>query len=379
MSIPACIEKISEVVWELPTRYKAGMQAPARLFATRRLLEEMDDGVFDQISNVACLPGIEGYVCSMPDSHWGYGFPIGGVAAMRLEDGVVSPGGIGFDINCGMRLLRTDLTAEDIQRHVHPLVEALFQRVPAGVGCKGFLRIDREAFREILSRGARWCVEHGYGWPEDLERTEDGGCAAEADPDAVSRRAVERGIDQLGTLGSGNHFLEIQTLRKEDIFDETAAKAFGLFPNQVVIMFHCGSRGFGHQVASDHLERFLAVMGPQYHLKTPDRELACAPISSPEARSYLTAMQLRDQHVLRQPADDPAPHPRGLHEVLGKTPRRTGNAPGLRCGAQHRQVRGDGGQRGAQTAAGAPQRRDALLRARFSRAACGLSAPSANR
>jgi tRNA-splicing ligase RtcB len=285
------LAKISDTVWELPTSYKAGMLVPARLFGTRALIEQMDQGVFEQISNVACLPGIEGYACCMPDGHWGYGFPIGGVAAMRAEDGVISPGGIGFDINCGMRLIATSLTHSDIKKYLPALVDRLFQRVPAGVGVAGFLDISKSDFREILTDGAKWCVERGYGWPEDLEKTEENGCIAEANPDVISNRAIERGMDQVGTLGSGNHYLEIQVVKKENIFDEALAKTFGLFPEQVVIMFHCGSRGFGHQVASDYLESFLDVMGPKYGLKVPDRELACAPIFSPEGQNYLKAMR----------------------------------------------------------------------------------------
>ena len=291
MATLTSIERISDTVWEIPASYKEGMRVPARLFGTRSLIEAMDAGVTEQITNVACLPGIEGYVCCMPDGHWGYGFPIGGVAAMRMEDGVISPGGIGFDINCGMRLVLTGLTYAEVKPHLHALVDRLFHRVPAGVGTRGFVRISKAEFLEMLTQGSHWCVAKGYGWPEDLERTEETGRIADADPDAVSNRAVERGLDQIGTLGSGNHYLEIQVVKKENIFDPTLAEKWGLFPEQVVIMFHCGSRGFGHQVASDYLERFLEVMGPKYGLKVPDRELACAPISSPEGQAYLKAMR----------------------------------------------------------------------------------------
>jgi len=284
------LQKISDTVWEVPTSYKQGMRVPARIFGTRSLIEGMDAGVFEQISNVACLPGIEGYACCMPDGHRGYGFPIGGVAAMRVEDGVISPGGIGFDINCGMRLVTTSLTHADIKRHMSVLVDRLFARVPAGVGVSGFLRMDKRQFREIMTDGAHWCVENGYGWPEDLERTEENGRIAEADPDMISNKAIERGLDQIGTLGSGNHYLEIQVVKESNIFDKAMAERFGLFPEQVVVMFHCGSRGFGHQVASDYLVTFLDAM-PKNQLKVPDRELACAPISSPEGQSYLKAMR----------------------------------------------------------------------------------------
>ncbi len=289
--VPATIERLTDTLWELPATYKEGMRVPARIFASRRLLDEMDRGVFEQIANVACLPGVEGYVCCMPDAHWGYGFPIGGVAAMRVEDGVISPGGIGFDINCGMRLVLTRLTYAEVKPHLELLVNALFKRIPTGVGARGFLRLDEAEFRQILTQGAAWCVDHGYGWPEDLERTEERGCADGAGPEAVSRKAIERGIQQVGTLGSGNHYLEIQVVREKNILDKGLADSFGLFPDQVVIMFHCGSRGFGHQVASDYLEQFLKVMGSRYQIAVPDRELACAPITSAEGKAYYAAMR----------------------------------------------------------------------------------------
>lgn len=291
MSTLTSIVAASEGVWEIPLTYKAGMRVPARIFASRALLEKMDQGVFEQITNVACLPGIEGYACCMPDGHWGYGFPIGGVAAMRVEDGVISPGGIGFDINCGMRLVTTQLTQSQVEPRLQVLVNALFRRVPTGVGARGFLRLSQTEFREILQEGAKWCIKKGYGGEQDLARTEEGGCATDANPEAVSPRAIERGLHQVGTLGSGNHYLEIQVVRGQHIYDQALAEAFGLFPGQVVIMFHCGSRGFGHQVASDYLDQFLKVMGPRYGLVVPDRELACAPIASPEGRAYYAAMR----------------------------------------------------------------------------------------
>jgi tRNA-splicing ligase RtcB len=284
------LKKISDSVWELPVAYKQGMRVPARIYGTHKIIEALDQGVYDQLSNVACLPGVEKHVCCMPDAHWGYGFPIGGVAAMRLDDGVISPGGIGFDINCGMRLVRTDLTESEIKSHIPALVDRLFRQVPVGVGTKGFLKLDRPTFKELLREGAGWCVENGYGTEDDLFRTEAHGCIPEADPDCVSDRAIERGLNQIGTLGSGNHYLEIQVVKEHNIFDEELAKRLGIFPNQIVIMFHCGSRGFGHQVASDYLERFVRVMGPKFHLKTPDRELACAPFKSNEGQEYLKAM-----------------------------------------------------------------------------------------
>lgn len=285
------LRPINDHVWELPETYKPGMRVPARVFGSRKLIEAMDNGVLDQISNVACLPGIEGYACCMPDGHRGYGFPIGGVAAMRVEDGVVSPGGIGFDINCGMRLVATNLTLDEIKPRLHALVDRLFQRVPTGPGASGFLNLNRQEFKDVLRDGAKWCLSRGYAWPDDLSHTEDGGCTPGANPDIISARAIDRGIDQLGTLGAGNHYLEIQVVGQGCIFDEKRAQAFGLFPGQVVLMFHCGSRGFGHQVASDFLEQFLEIMGPKFQIKVPDRQLACAPIQSLEGKSYLTAMR----------------------------------------------------------------------------------------
>jgi tRNA-splicing ligase RtcB len=229
----------------------------------------------------------------MPDGHSGYGFPIGGVAAMDVhQGGVISPGGIGFDINCGMRLVVTNLTYEDVRPHIQTLVDRLFERVPAGVGSTGFVKLSRQEFRRVIEEGARWCVRQGYGWEEDLELTEEGGCIAGADASKISDKAVDRGYNQIGTLGSGNHYLEVQVVRPEHVMDTALARHFGLtIPNQVVVMFHCGSRGFGHQVATDYLQIFLKVMQSKYHIKVLDRELACAPFDSPEGRDYFAAMQ----------------------------------------------------------------------------------------
>ncbi len=267
------------------------MRVPVRIFASEKLLAAMDEKVFEQAANVATLPGIVGASLCMPDAHWGYGFPIGGVAAMDPRSGVISPGGIGFDINCGMRLVRTDLTWTEVQPRLQQLVDALAMRVPAGVGRHGFVRIDRDEFREVLSDGARWAARRGYACPDDLARTEAGGCFAAADPECVSERAIERGYRQIGTLGSGNHYLEIQVLHREGVFDEKLARAFGLdLPDQVVVMFHCGSRGFGHQVATDYLHEFLRAMPTKFHLPVIDRELACAPFESREGQDYYAAM-----------------------------------------------------------------------------------------
>ncbi len=278
------------MIWELPVSYKPDMHVPARLYASEKLLDQMDDGVFDQITNVATLPGLAGYVCCMPDGHWGYGFPIGGVAAMDLDEGVISPGGIGFDINCGMRLINTNLTAEEIKPYIHKLTDRLFERIPAGVGTKGFVRISPTEFRRAIAIGAQWCIEKGFGWPEDIDRTEEWG-GIEADASKVSEKAVERGLHQIGTLGSGNHYLEIQVAKPDHIHDKDIAKNFGIIrPDQIVIMFHCGSRGFGHQVATDYLQTFLKVMTGKYGLKVIDRELASAPFRSKEGQDYFEAM-----------------------------------------------------------------------------------------
>lgn len=291
MTPPPAIRQLGDAAWEVPASWRPGMRVPIRIFASRALLEAMDDAVFTQAANVAGLPGIVGASYVMPDAHWGYGFPIGGVAAMDAEQGVISPGGIGFDINCGMRLALTDLTLDEVEPRLHELVDALAERVPAGVGCQGFVDLGPEAFAEVLREGARWAVRNGYGTADDLARTEEGGCFAGADPRAVSHKAVTRGQHQIGTLGSGNHYLEIQVARPEHVVDAALAARLGITrPNQVAVMFHCGSRGFGHQVATDYLQTFLEVMTPKYGLAVPDRELACAPFRSPEGQRYFAAM-----------------------------------------------------------------------------------------
>jgi tRNA-splicing ligase RtcB len=287
------LQRLSDTVWELPVTFKEDMRVPARLYATEPLIRSMDDAVYDQISNVATLPGITRYALCMPDGHFGYGFPIGGVAAMDVSDeGVISPGGIGFDINCGMRLVKTHLSFKEVQPHLKTLVDRLFARVPAGVGSHGLLKVSRAEFREVCAEGARWCVRQGLGWEEDLALTEEIGCIVGADPAKISERAIDRGLAQLGTLGSGNHYLEVQVIRPENVYDQEHLRFFGLDrPEQVVVMFHCGSRGFGHQVATDYLQLFLKVMTSRYGLKIRDRELACAPFHSPEGQDYFAAMK----------------------------------------------------------------------------------------
>jgi len=283
-------KKIAEGIWEIPRTAKEGMLVPARIYATDELFKEMDQGVFEQVTNVACLPGVQKYVLCMPDGHWGYGFPIGGVAAMDTKTGVISPGGIGFDINCGMRMLRTTLTEPEVKPRLRELVDRLFQTVPSGVGTKGFLRLNEAEFREVMVQGAQEMIRRGYGWPEDAERIENLGRIPGADPAKVSAKATSRGIHQLGTLGSGNHYLEIQVVYPGSIYDPDVARALGIDRElQVVVMFHCGSRGFGHQVATDYLETFGPAM-KRYGMSVRDRELACAPFASPEGQDYFKAM-----------------------------------------------------------------------------------------
>ncbi len=284
------VNRITDEVWEIPVSAKPGMLVPARIYATELILTAMDSGVFEQVTNVACLPGIRRYALCMPDGHWGYGFPIGGVAAFDPQEGVISPGGVGYDINCGMRLIRTDLTLADVKPRLDELMTELFRKVPAGVGSKGFVRMNRQEFDDMLRKGARWCIERGYGWRQDLERIEERGCIPGSDPSKISNQAVQRGINQLGTLGSGNHYLEVQVASNDRIFDPAIAAKLGITGrDQIVVMVHCGSRGFGHQVASDYLKVFEKAM-KRYGIAVKDQQLACAPFRSPEGQDYFAAM-----------------------------------------------------------------------------------------
>jgi len=286
----ADFKQVSDVVWEIPTSYKSGMLVPARIYATKKLLEGMDAGVFEQVTNLACLPGIVRSAYAMADAHWGYGFPIGGVAAFDTETGVISPGGVGFDINCGMRLIRTNLHYSEVKSRVKELVDLMFRLVPAGVGVKGTLRISEAQFEDVMRYGVKWCAENGLAWEDDPSHVEEGGFIKGADPSKVSRQARNRGIEQLGTLGSGNHYLEIQVVDPSRFFDPDLAKHFGIVEeDQVVVMVHCGSRGFGHQVGSDYLRVFDGAM-KRYGISVRDRELACAPFSSKEGKDYYGAM-----------------------------------------------------------------------------------------
>jgi tRNA-splicing ligase RtcB len=284
------LEKIDEYRWRIPQNYKKGMRVPGIIYSDEAMLKQIrEEQALEQVVNVAFLPGIVNYSLAMPDIHWGYGFPIGGVAAMRMNDGVVSPGGVGFDINCGVRLLRTNLTQKEVSPKINELMDALYEAIPSGVGSKGKIRLKGKELDEVLVKGSRWAVEKGYGRPEDLETTEENGEIAGADPDKVSGRAKERGTPQLGTLGSGNHFLEVALVDK--IFEPAIAKSMGIDGvGQVVLYIHCGSRGLGHQVADDYVKEMVRAM-TKYGLELPDRQLACSPVKSPEGQAYLAAMR----------------------------------------------------------------------------------------
>ncbi|MFA5416415.1 MAG: RtcB family protein [Methanoregula sp.] len=272
--------------WEVPVGFIPGMRVPGKIFLSESLGVTLEPGAVQQLANVATMPGIVNYALAMPDIHWGYGFPIGGVAAFSLDEGVISPGGVGFDINCGVRLFTTPLAAQDIKRPKE-LIEQLFHAVPTGVGAKSSRKISPGAVDVMMTKGARWAVAEGFGVERDLVRCEEGGAMKQADTRAVSQKAHQRGIPQGGTLGSGNHFLEIQVV--SEIFDDRAAKAFGISREQICCMIHCGSRGLGHQVCTDHLKT-LESATKRYHIELPDRQLACAPVTSPEGIAYYGAM-----------------------------------------------------------------------------------------
>ncbi|PKK82204.1 MAG: RNA-splicing ligase RtcB [candidate division Zixibacteria bacterium HGW-Zixibacteria-1] len=282
--------RIGDNIWEIPVDYKAGMRVPARILSSSQLIDGIDEKVIDQITNVACLPGIKRYALCMPDGHMGYGFPIGGVAAFSLSDGVISPGGIGFDINCGMRMLRTNLTLDELRPKMEELLNGLFRTIPSGVGSKGFLNLDRRNFNAVMEQGLDWCLENEYATETDIERIEDRGHLRGGDHGKVSEKAVSRGINQMGTLGSGNHYLEVEIARPENIYNRDIAGQFGIDrDNQVLVAIHCGSRGFGHQIATDYLQVFAGSVR-KYGLEVRDRELMSAPIDSDEGRNYASAM-----------------------------------------------------------------------------------------
>jgi len=281
------LEKIEEFLWEIPATGR--MRVPGRIYGDERLIRAgRQDRSITQVANVAELPGIVGYSLAMPDIHWGYGFPIGGVAATRREGGVISPGGVGYDINCGVRLVATALDEKEVRKRIRSIVQNLYRYVPCGVGSSGGIeKLSDKALREVLRRGSRWAVDRGYGGEGDLDRTEDRGCMEGADPGKVSQRAIKRGVGQLGTLGSGNHFVEVGVV--DTVYDPHLAGVLGLEHGQVTLLIHTGSRGFGYQVCDDSLKVMLQAVR-KYGIEIPDRQLACAPFESKEGQDYLAAM-----------------------------------------------------------------------------------------
>uniref|UniRef100_UPI0026ED38B8 RtcB family protein n=1 Tax=Thiohalomonas denitrificans TaxID=415747 RepID=UPI0026ED38B8 len=300
------LERRSEYEWVIP---KTGpMRVPGVIYASESLVDVMDAKVFEQVRNVASLPGIVGASYAMPDAHWGYGFPIGGVAAFDpTAGGVISAGGVGFDISCGVRTLRTGMTRAQLEAGKERLANELFRAIPAGVGSTSSIRLTGREMDDMLAGGARWAVENGFGWPEDLVRIEEHGCMAGAEPSAVSQRAKQRQRDEMGTLGSGNHYLEVQ--RVVERYDPEVAAAFGLVEDEIVVSIHCGSRGLGHQIGTEFL-REMAVAAPALGIELPDRELACAPIESSLGQKYLGAMRagincaLANRQILTQMTRD---------------------------------------------------------------------------
>jgi tRNA-splicing ligase RtcB len=283
------LDKISNYIWEVPIAFSKYMRLPARIYADQKLLESMKrDETLTQAVNISQLPGLLKYSITLPDGHQGYGFPIGGVGAFDAENGIISPGGVGYDINCGVRLMRTDLTYQEVDPKKQDLINEIFRLVPCGVGVGSKLRLSTNELARAVTDGIQWAVDRGYGWDRDASHSEEGGCMKEANPDKVSPRALKRGSSQLGTLGAGNHFLEIA--RVSEIFNEQAAKTYGITnPDQVIIWVHTGSRGFGHQVATDYI-RVMEEATRKYKIRVPARELACAPLKSREAQDYYEAM-----------------------------------------------------------------------------------------
>ncbi|MHB8585452.1 MAG: RtcB family protein [Thermoplasmatota archaeon] len=280
--------RVDEWRVEIPIGAREGMRVPGMVFANAALMAELgQDPALEQVANVATLPGIVGRSFAMPDIHWGYGFPIGGVAAFDAKEGVISPGGVGFDINCGVRLLRTDLREADVRPKLRALVDGLFAAVPSGVGSKARVKLSRTEIDEVFRRGVAWAIDQGYGFKDDVEYIEHNGTMPGADPSKVSEKAITRGMPQAGSLGGGNHFLEIQVV--DEIFDPVAAEAFELFPGQVCVMVHCGSRGAGHQICTDYVEKMDSAAA-RHKIELVDRQLAAAPFQSAEGQDYYHAM-----------------------------------------------------------------------------------------
>lgn len=282
------IRRIDKYRIEVPIGYVEGMRVPGIIYIDEVLEKYLEEDAIRQVANVATLPGIVKASYAMPDIHTGYGFAIGGVAAFTLDEGIISPGGVGYDINCGVRLVRSNLVKDEVIPKIKTLVEVLSYEIPSGVGSKGKLKLSQSEEKQLMLKGAKWAVENGFGEKDDLLHTESGGCLEGADPSLISEKAYERGRAQQGTLGSGNHFLEVQYV--EEVYDRKAADALGLFPDQITVMIHTGSRGFGHQICTDFIE-IMAKAAKKYDIYLPDRELVCAPINSEEARQYISAMK----------------------------------------------------------------------------------------
>ena len=281
------VRKVKENIFEIPTDFQEGMRVPGRIFVSDKLMNDLEVNTLRQTANVAMLPGIQKYSMAMPDAHFGYGFPIGGVAAFDAHEGIISPGGVGFDINCGVRIIRTDMEASEVRPRISELMDELFKAVPSGVGSKSRLRVSGSELDDAFNYGARWAVESGYGVEADIEHCEDGGFMDAADPMKVGEKARKRGKPQFGTLGSGNHFLEVQEVDK--IYDPEIAKAYGIREGTITIMIHCGSRGAGHQICTDYL-RVMEQASRKYGIDLPDKQLACAPADSREGQDYFKAM-----------------------------------------------------------------------------------------
>ena len=287
MNIP--LKKVDDLIWEVPVEYNHNMRVPARVYADEALLDMMrKDDTLVQALNITQLPGIQKYGITLPDGHQGYGFPIGGVAAFDSEEGIITPGGVGYDINCGVRLLRTDLTYKEVKPKAEELIDRIFRLVPCGVGVGSKIRLSTSQLDRAVSEGVDWAIGEGYGWDGDSEHMEEGGCMKDANPDKVSNRAKNRGSSQLGTLGAGNHFLEIARVR--EVFDEGVSKVFGITEqDQIICWIHTGSRGYGHQIATDYIRVMDRAVG-KYGIRIPSRELGCAPLKSQEAEDYYEAM-----------------------------------------------------------------------------------------
>ena len=315
--------KIDDYRWEIPLDYKSGMKVPGLIYASEAMLETMrEEQTPEQVANVAFLPGIVKFSLAMPDIHWGYGFPIGGVAAMDMKNGVISPGGVGYDINCGVRLLCTNLGEEEVRPKIGQLINKLFINVPSGLGSEGKITVSQKEMNELMVEGASWAVRRGLGWYEDLEATEEGGCLKGANPSKISDKAMKRGMPQAGTLGSGNHFLEVQVVKK--IFEPNVASVMGITEiGQILILIHTGSRGFGHQVCTDHL-RVMEEAVSRYGIKLPDRQLACAPIESKEGQDYLAAMACAANYAWANRQCITHWARESLSKVFGKSPEKLG-------------------------------------------------------